>query len=594
MKYQILFLLISISARLNAQIIPLSRTVDWSHAGYPGEIPDSSFVTDISVFGGVGDSITDNTPFITNAINSLNGNRGVIYFPPGNYLIQSTLDLPDSVILRGSSSDSTHLIFDFAGTVRNCINISGSSTFPFTNVLSGGNKGSHHVIVADASGFTSGDYAELQEDNGPWDTQPVSWADNSIGQILHIETVSGDTLFFGESLRINYDTAFHVQIRKIVPAREVGMECLNLYRRDSIGSGFCVNIYFDHAVNCWIRGIESSRSIGSHVEVEGSSHIEITGSYFHHAFAYDGTSTHGYGITLYKHASDCKLENNIMRHLRHSFSFQCGANGNVVSYNYSINPHRSEPIDSLGADISMHGHYSFANLFEGNIVQNIQIDQTWGPTGPFNTFFRNRAELFGILMTSGTVNSDSENFVGNEITNMGPFMGNYALSGNGHFEFANNVRGIITSTGLTDSSYYLQSVPSFWNIGSAFPSVGDPIPVGSGSIPARDRYLSGSDFTACSESIITGMKNEESLNDEIVVFPIPSEDFINIRINNMPVEDVHVIISDVLGRNQMERKFSGGNEKSFIINFSNKLKLGIYFLTVQTGKSVLTKKIILN
>src|SRR5690242_7916111 len=112
-----------------AQTIPSSRTVDWSHAGYEGAIPDSAATVDVTTFGAVGDSTTDNYSFVLNAINSLNGNRGVIYFPPGNYLMQTGFSLPDSVILRGASSDSTHLIFDFAGAAGNNINISGSLSF---------------------------------------------------------------------------------------------------------------------------------------------------------------------------------------------------------------------------------------------------------------------------------------------------------------------------------------------------------------------------------------------------------------------------------------------------------------------------------
>ncbi len=596
MKKWILFLFVLVYSGLSAQHISSSRIVDWSHAGYPGTIPDSIVVTDITSFGGVGDGVTDNAVFISNAISSLNGNRGVIYFPPGNFLIQSTLNLPDSIILRGASSDSTHLVFDFGGAVGNCINISGSTNFAFTNVISGINKGSTSLVVSDTVGFVSGDYIELQEDNGTWDTQPISWAANSVGQIIPVNSVSGDTLFFSEPLRIKYDTALNIQVRKFIPAKEVGLECLNMYRRDSVSSGFCVNIYFDHAVNCWVRGIESSLSIGSHIELDASSHIEITGSYVHHALAYDGTSTHGYGIALNKHSGECKLENNIMRHLRHSFSLQCGANGNVIAYNYSIDPNRSEPIANLGADISMHGHFSFANLFEGNIVQNIQLDQTWGPSGPFNTFFRNRAELFGIFMTSGTVNSDSENFVGNEITNMGFLMGNYTLYGNGHFEYGNNVRGTTTpggTTSLTDSSYYLSSVPGFWNAGS-FPSIGEPNVFGSGSNPARNRYLSGANFTTCSESRIMGIQPDEFSSDDVSVFPNPSHDYLNIEIHHPSGADVRILLTDLLGRKQIEKKFSTGNSKNIVLNLSGNLSHGIYFLSVQTGKIVDTRKIVLN
>ncbi len=583
MKRFLLIVLIFLNTELNAQTILSSRIVDWSHTGYEGIIPDSADVVDVTMFGGVGDGVTDNHPFIINAINSLGGNRGVIYFPPGNYLFQSTINLLDSVILRGSSSDSTHLVFDFAGTAGNNINITGSTSFPFTNVLSGFDKGSSSIVVADASNFLSGDYAEIQEDNGTWDTQPVSWADHSIGQIIRINFISGDTLFFDQSLRIRYDSSMHVQMRKFIPAKEIGIECMNISRRDSVASGLCINIYFDHAVNCWIRGVESSRSVGSHIEADASAHLEITGNYVHHSFAYDGVSTHGYGITLFKHTCECKLENNIMNHLRHSFSLQCGANGNVFGYNYSVDPNRSEFPSNFGADISLHGHYSYANLFEGNMVQNIMIDQTWGPSGPFNTFFRNRAELYGIIMTSGTMQSDSLNFVGNEITNTGPFMGNYTLYGNGKFEYGNNVRGTLTPAGTTtlnDSSYYLSSTPSFWTA-SSFPAIGEPVVFGSGSIPAKDRFTSGINFTSCSDQLPTSIRS--NFYSEINIFPNPVTNEFSFSCSSFKGKKISMKMYDVLGEEVFLRSSGIDDSSSEIKVDVSALEKGIFLFTLSDG-----------
>ena len=110
---------------------------------------------------------------------------------------------------------------------------------------------------------------------------------------------------------------------------------------------------------------------------------------------------------------------------------QTGVNGNVIAYNYSIEPNRSEFPAEASADISLHGHYPFSNLFEGNIVQNIQIDLTHGPNGPFNTFFRNRAELYGIVMSSGIVQNDSINELQEEIQNM--TLNNYSYGFNRSF-----------------------------------------------------------------------------------------------------------------------------------------------------------------
>lgn len=40
--------------------------------------------------------------------------------------------------------------------------------------------------------------------------------------------------------------------------------------------------------------------------------------------------------------------------------------------------------------ISVHGHYPFMNLFEGNIVGRAGLADYWGASGPGNTLFRNR------------------------------------------------------------------------------------------------------------------------------------------------------------------------------------------------------------
>ena len=274
-----------------------------------------------------------------------------------------------------------------------------------------------------------------------------------------------------------------------------------------------------------------------------------------------------------------------MKHLRHSFSFQAGANGNVNAYNYSLDPNRSEFPSDFGADISMHGHFAYSNLFEGNIVQNIQIDQTWGPSGPLNTFFRNRAELYGILMTSGTVQSDSLNFVGNEVTNSGLFMGNYTLTGSGHFEFGNNIKGTITPSGTTplpDSSYYLDSLPTFWT-SSLFPTIGIPNAIGSGTNAAKERYMSGINLATCENTINTNIQDQNEV-DGITVYPNPFTNELNIRWTSSNQSTLKFELIDLQGR-VIEMKTE--NSRPGINNFafqSLKLCKGIYFLKI-TGRT---------
>ena len=584
MKNLLLYFFALSLLQLNAQTIPANRIFNWKHSGYNGLFPSTAPIIDVTAFGAIGDSTTDNTTAFWNAMNSISGQK-VIYFPAGNYLFATPIQLPDSTTLRGASADSTKLTFDFNGTVGNGINIIGAIGSNFVNVLSGAERYSNSIVVDDVTQFADGDYLELQQTNGSWDTQPISWAQNCIGQILKINLINGDTIFLDSELRIDYDYALNPVVRKIVPRTEISLECFQINRRDSVHVGVCINIYLNYAVNCKIIGIESSKSIGSHIELDACSDCSISNCYIHHNFEYDGTSTHGYGITLFGHTGQCRVENNIMKHLRHSFSFQAGANGNVNAYNYSLDPNRSEFPSDFGADISMHGHFAYSNLFEGNIVQNIQIDQTWGPSGPLNTFFRNRAELYGILMTSGTVQSDSLNFVGNEVTNSGLFMGNYTLAGSGHFEFGNNIKGTITPSGTTplpDSSYYLDSLPTFWT-SSLFPTIGIPNAIGSGTNAAKERYMSGINLATCENTINTNIQDQNEV-DGITVYPNPFTNELNIRWTSSNQSTLKFELIDLQGRViEMKTENSGPGINNFALQ-SLKLCKGIYFLKI-TGRT---------
>ena len=492
--FSLLFFLCIIPNYANNQVIDSLKRVDWSICGYPNSVPEPVSYVNVKNFGALGNGLADDHIAIMNAISSFGGNRGLVFFPSGDYLISSVLDLPDSIVLRGVHPDSSRLLFNMNSNALSCINISKAQSGFYVALSSGYFKGSDKIIAADVSQFNKGDHADIREENGAWDTNPAAWAEFAVGQIVQIKNISGDTLFLVNPLRIDYDSSLNPQIKKLELKREVGIESLYLERVDDPGTGNVYNIGFHNAGQCWVHGIESNKSVGSHVMIDASTQIEVTGSYFHHAFVYDGSGTRGYGITLNRHSGECLIENNIFRHLRHAMMVKLGANGNVVAYNYSIEPYRSELIHDYSGDISLHGHYAYSNLFEGNIVQNIFIDHYWGPSGPFNTLFRNRAELYGIIMTSSTVTTSMQNFVGNEVTGTGLFMGQFILTGSGHFSFGNNVKGTITPSGtnnLADTSYFLDHAPGYWCSSPNWPSVGIPMSINSGTIFAKERYQNG-------------------------------------------------------------------------------------------------------
>lgn len=509
MKRLVYLLWITLMHHVEGQVLTVDRRVDWTSAGYQGCIPNPSVFRDVTNYGAIGNGTTNNATAVANAISSLGGSAGIIYFPEGNYLINSTLNLPANVVLRGESSSKTTLTFNLGGATNELIKAAASAGSSFVSMSSGYTKGSTSIVVSNAANFNVGDYAEIRQANGSWDTKPASWAIYSVGQIVKIVGKSGNTLTLSSALRITYSASLNPEISKITPIQNVGIESLKIYRTDTPSAGGGYNIYFSYAANCWVKDVESDRSNGSHIALEACTNIEITGCYIHHAIVYDGSGTRGYGVTLFHHTGECLVENNVFRYLRHAMSIKQGANGNVLAYNYSREVNRSEFLSEYAGDISLHGHFAFANLFEGNVCQNLFIDDAWGPSGPYNTFFRNRIQKYGLVLTDGTIDSNDQNFIGNEITGTGIGEGSYTLVGTGHFAHGNNDNGTIKPTGtsaLADQSYYLSGSPIFWS-GSSWAGIGTPNSANANTIPAFTRYSGSTKTYRLPQITVTGGGN---------------------------------------------------------------------------------------
>jgi hypothetical protein len=373
----------------------------------------------------------------------------------------------------------------------------------------------------------------------------------------------------------------------------VAVECLKIKRNDEPADGAGSNIYFNYSANCKVKGVESDTSVGAHISINYSTNINVTGNYIHHAFTYDGSGTRGYGVKLSQHSGECYIANNIFKHLRHAMMVKTGSNGNIFAYNYSIEPYRSEPIHDYAGDISLHGHYAFSNLFEGNIVQNIIIDHYWGPSGPFNTMFRNRAELFGILMTTNEeMETAYQNFVGNETTNSMPFYGRYVLTGTDHFEYGNNILGNTIPAGtsdLGDASCFLSEPPCFWNDAIPWPSVGYPNELDEYSIPAEQRYIDGGGLTVCIDSVTTSVSEAKTQN--LKLWPNPANEIVNLRVkqgvNN------HILITDLQGRKIFTKEI-------FSLSDTHQIKLpeikspSLLIISVRNTAGIFISKLVIN
>lgn len=513
------------------------QKTNWNNAGYKGTKPSFTQVVNITAFGADNTGVNASNTAFTNAVGSLNGKPGVIYFPAGSYSFNAAIDIGrDSIILRGAGYDSTQLRFNLSGQVVNLININGTvSAADTAQLTASGNRQSTVVAVNNAASFHAGDWITLTMDDQAFMTS--AWAYGSLSQTMQVQSISGNNITLSSPLRFNYALTNRPVIRKIVPRNNVGIECLKIQRLDAT-SGQSSNIAFDRAVNCWVNGIESDTTNFAHIEINHAANVEVTNSYFHDAFAYGGNGQ-AYGVLLQFGSNECKVEANYFRHLRHSMLLQAGANGNVLGYNYSVNPFWTEPNlpDSSAGDIVLHGNWPFMNLAEGNFIRNIVIDDSHGKNGTFNTFLRNRAEGYGIFMNFNP-STDSVQFIGNEITNTQ--IGLNFLQGVGHTAYGNNYRGTFTSgnANIPDTSLYLSPgqkppCPAGYD---TWPVVGRPNGYNTGTIYAKARVAAGKPAACSCINIPSTSVSNVSRTNSFILYPNPADDHVVLQAKNVQAD----------------------------------------------------------
>ncbi|MFT5820017.1 MAG: hypothetical protein ACI8ZM_001251 [Crocinitomix sp.] len=469
----IIIVLLLVSGQLSAQVLPAERAVDWSVAGLKNEIPAPNVVIDFVEAGGIGDGAFINNAVMEGIIADNMGDTVQVNFPNGVFYFDTTIYVPSNYILNGLGADSTLLEFDLGGGNTHMIRVAGS-TSPAANSSIVGSiiKGEKIIEVAEVDSFEVGDWVQIKD----YDLDNVfnDWGEYNTGQILKIAEITGDQIEFESQFRRNYDALDEPFIIRMNMRENVAVQHMKLKRLD-VGTGPASNIHFIYAANCLVKCVESELTNFAHVRIDFSSNIEIRGSYFYDGHDYGGGGR-AYGVVCELTTNECLIQDNIFDHLRHSMLLQAGANGNVFAYNYSKNAYWESVPNNAAGDAVLHGNYVYANLFEGNIIQSIVVDHSHGINGPYNTFFRNRAELYGIFMNNSPA-SDSQNFIGNEIPNEGFLLGLYGFEGEDHFKYGNNHRGETKpedTDDLIDESYYLDEALPYFEFYSSWPPIGYP------------------------------------------------------------------------------------------------------------------------
>lgn len=554
--------------------MPATRASDWKRSVVQCSINIPRKTINFQTAGGNNQDGGNNDSLMDAILAKVNPDSGLtIYFPAGTYRFKSDIRLPSNTVLQGVNAQNTTLKFNLGGS-GNAIEMSGKNRSNYHMLTADARRNDRILKLKDSGIVQAGELLYLLDDDSTLVTS--TWAFGTAGQMVKVDSVRGKTLFLSSALRRDFLLAKRAKILRIIPVANSGIEYLSLIREDA-SSGQTSNVNMEYSTQCFMRCVESYNCNFAHVAISYSAFNTVEGCFFKDGFSY-GSGGKAYGTALQFASSDCYIYNNVFRHLRHGVLVQTGANGNVISYNYALESYWTDvslPSNSSG-DLVLHGNYPYANLFEGNIVQNIIIDNSHGINGPYNTFHRNRAELYGVYMNNGAGNS--VNLIANEVTGTGFLQGQFTLTGTDHFVYGNNVNGNIFDAGTTseaDTSLYGAQPGLYYQNNSGWPPVGTISKFNTRITESKARYQISA-LTSCAFAQTLDL-NELPRRQEMTIhiYPNPCKDYIILR-GIMP--GAKVCIRDLKGAILLEPE----------VNIASGINLGalakgLYLLEVRQG-----------
>lgn len=424
-----------------AEIIPPSRRIDWN-PGIPGGIPrrTNEFANVRNApYNARGDGIANDAPAIQAAIDACPSNR-VVYLPPGTYRVASPINMKPGITFRGAGTNTIVMVDHFGHGFYFAYGLGRVAV----DVTSGLQKGSSNLVLAAPPQYlVPGNHVLIDQLNDPTLVTPDGYeggtalrctycgrdsGNRAVGQVVRVESVSGNSLVIHPPLYVTYSNRFSPQI--YYPADPGngngnllgwnGIEDLQISRTET---ALPMNmIRYEYSAYCWVKNVFFNRgSSSANIYTYFVRGLEIRDSFFNRSPGL--TSNSGGGVVMFPGSSDCLIENNIVYGIREPIVLAGPCMGNVIAYNYvSFLPNINQNV--LMMDMAMHGAHPMMNLFEGNVIHKFHADFIHG-SASHNTLFRNyikgRQEDVGGIKNnagSGCIWIDATNHYFNAVGNV--------------------------------------------------------------------------------------------------------------------------------------------------------------------------------
>lgn len=405
-------------------ILAPERAKDWSTAGVEGGIPTNR--TTCSTL-----AASSTTATIQSALNACPAGQAVV-IQDGTVNQTADLTINKGVTLRSQNGPSRTgtggTFWDTNGNNIRMSSLGSGSPSPvnFTNWTGCLTRGCTVLTVVSTTGISAGAYVILDELNRAWvlpnigeegncspandcGREGTSFQDGDVRsmaqwvKVVSVDSATQITISEGVTythIAGNDPEVFFWDINDVVV--RAGLEGFWI---DSADGSFTVDMRY--CANCWVKGNAFENIAQAAVYLTWSYGFEVRDNYL----ANDGTAEGPtrYGIECYN-AGHGLIENNIAWRVTSPILLNA-CEGTVVGYNYTHNTIAGNLFISILHHLS---HDNFL-LFEGNVVNKMALDNSWGSSS-HNTMFRNRVDGTGANKTNYTV--PMQNSRGSRFTNL--------------------------------------------------------------------------------------------------------------------------------------------------------------------------------
>ena len=359
--------------------LPASRRTDWTYTGVPGGIPHR---TNICATFSVGVTAAQ----INTALAGCSASGGgVVKLASGKYDITGIKIFYDNVTLRGEGANNT-ILRNIGGTSILTLGV-GLRTASGIALTGGGAKDSRTFTVASVAGLAVNQMIELERENNSdyvVSTKPtLAEARRMLRQVNLITAIAGAgpayTITVKNPLFIDFTTGDPKIKFTFSSKRLSGVEDLKLDYSMNTSNQFMLS----YCYACWLKGVESYKSVSYHVQLMATLNLEVRDSYIHDAQTY-GNRNGGLVIGsnnsyIYGSNSSGKIENTIFDRVFPGIVLQYSASGFYIGYNYfysSMSSATAQPVTWVVTD--NHGPHDTMNLWEGNTGELFGSDGYYG------------------------------------------------------------------------------------------------------------------------------------------------------------------------------------------------------------------------